>query len=700
MGNASFGYNTDDKVPDADKFHDVMLCLYMSDLIYTIGILRSRCGDLGYTTKMLKEELTHMCTDNECKKKDGLAKLLTGKFKLKDEDKDGLPDPPEFDFSDLEKFIEDPKFEKFTTPAFVSRCANGLTVVSLESFKSSSVSLYQFDAKFDQMDLVYAIAVRTKKPHNDLVLTFRGSCTYRDWWQNFQAPLVDIQLNKVGDKAYFIEGHSHTAIEIDIGLYTKLDEALSLEDAVDGQLKRIPIKIHQGFLGYLFNINSQSKHGSSKYNQIRKNILNLSRLNSGAGNNINSIYVTGHSLGGALATLASFFLACDKEVSSCEISGHNKTIKCIAFAGPSVGNVGFQRAMAVLADYKKGKDGTWRYEAPVEGRKSTLKNEKTPLVSNKASGHLRLDYIRFTNDRDYVPLLNPLTKYRQTGTEVHLQKSAWGAPAWKCSIQRDFPVMDNSSTSLWTGLRVTVLPFIGCLLTTLPALVLVLYVIAYGIFKILFPVTFIRDFSTVISIFFMKPMYTHAVLDALALSIVVQVSMGLIRKYKSKEERGSEYKNKEERGSEFLLEHIKKQIIALAIGVVYVLGLLHITMDSSNVKVLVAVAVFIGTFFTRWCLIQPMTDWTRVAVVTVTVPSVLIGTLYLINEEWPALFFEYAPMAIPVALILSQILMLVRSPWQITSAETHLLADYFHNLRPHHEILSRSSKIMDNANTK
>jgi hypothetical protein len=454
-----------------------------------------------------------------------------------------------------------------------------------------------------------------------------------------------------------------------------------------------------GFLGYLFNINSQNKHGSSKYDQIKKNVLNLSRLNSGAGNHLNSIYVTGHSLGGALATLASFFLACDKEVSSCEISGHNKTIQCIAFAGPSVGNVGFQRAMAVLADYKKGRDGTWRYEDPVEGRKSNLQNEETSLVPIKASGHLRLDYIRFTNDRDYVPLLNPLTRYRQTGTEVHLQKSPWGGPAWKYSIQRDFPVMDNSSTSLWTGLRVTVLPFIGCLLTTLPALVLVLYVIAYGIVNVLLSVTFLRDFSTVISIFFMKPMFAHAVLGTLALSIALQISMGVIRKYKGKEERGREYKSKEERGSEFELEHIKKQIIALAIGVVYVLGL-HITMDSSNVKALVAVAVFIGTIFTRWCFTQPMTDWTRAAVVAVTVPYLLKGTLYLINEEWPALFFEYAPMAIPVALILSQILMLVRSPWQITSAETHLLADYFHNLRPHHEYLSRSSKIMDNANTQ
>jgi hypothetical protein len=404
--------------------------------------------------------------------------------------------------------------------------------------------------------------------------------------------------------------------------------------------------------------------------------------------------VTGHSLGGALATLASFFLACDKTVSSCKISGSNKAINCIAFAGPSVGNVGFQRAMAVLADYKEGKDGTWRYGDPLEETKSNHQNEKTPLVSNKASGHLRLDYIRFTNDRDFVPLLNPLTRYRQTGTEVHLQKSPWGGPAWKYSIQRDFPVMDKSSTSLWTGLRVTVLPFIGCLLTTLPALVLVLYIIAYGIVNILLSVTFLRDFSTVISMFFMKPMVTHAVLGTLALSIVLQISMGLVRKYKSKEERGNEFE----------LVHIKKQITALAIGVMYVLGLYifnyYITMDSSNVKTLVAVAVMIGTVFTGWCLTQPMTDWTRVAAVGVTVPYLVEGTLYLINEEWPALFFEYAPMAIPVALILSQILMLLRSPWQVTSAETHLLSDYFHNLRPYHEILSRSSKIMDNANRK
>jgi len=169
--------------------------------------------------------------------------------------------------------------------------------------------------------------------------------------------------------------------------------------------------------------------------------------------------------------------------------------------------------------------------------------------------------------------------------------------------------------------------------------------------------------------------------------------MGLIRIYKSKKERGGGFE----------LEHIRKQIIALAIGVIYVLGLRildSVTMDSSNVKSLVAVAVVIGTAFTHWCATQPMTDWTRVAVVAVTVPYLLKGTLYLINEEWPDLFFEYAPMAIPVALILLQILLLIRSPWQILTADTHLLSDYYQNLRPHHEFLSRSSKIMDNANTQ
>jgi hypothetical protein len=255
--NTSFGYNTDDKVPAADKFHDVMLCLYMSDLIYTIGILRSKTRDLGYTLETLKEELIYLFGKDR-DGKDGLARLLTGKFKLKDEDGDGFPDPPDFDFKDLEKFIEDPKFEKFTTPAFVSRCANGLTVASMESFKNSSVLLYKFDAKFDQNDLVYAIAVRKKDSHNDLILTFRGSSTPRDWMQNFQAPLVDILLHQVGDKAYFVEGNSRTPIEIDIGLYKKLDKALSLEDAVDGQSKRIPIKVHQGKFRCLY----ECRHGA------------------------------------------------------------------------------------------------------------------------------------------------------------------------------------------------------------------------------------------------------------------------------------------------------------------------------------------------------------------------------------------------------------------------------------------------------
>jgi hypothetical protein len=248
-GNTCFGYKNDKGVaPDTDKFHDVMLCMYMSDFIYSVGILRTRTRDKGCTLKSLKEELPYFFgeyKDND--KLDGLARLLSGRFKVKDEDKDGLPDPPNFDFNDLEAIIQDPKFDKFTTPEFIARSANDLTVAAIESFKCTNLFLYKFDAKFDKMHLVYAIAVRKKGRYNDLILTFRGSSTYRDWWQNIQAPLTTIDLHRVGDKAYFVEGSNHNRIEIDIGLYKKLEEALLLEDTVDGQHnKRIPIRVHRG----------------------------------------------------------------------------------------------------------------------------------------------------------------------------------------------------------------------------------------------------------------------------------------------------------------------------------------------------------------------------------------------------------------------------------------------------------------------
>ena len=107
----------------------------------------------------------------------------------------------------------------------------------------------------------------------------------------------------------------------------------------------------------------------------------------------------GHSLGGGLATLAAFLLACDKSFSP-ETKMEKRKIQCIAFADPCVGNVGFQRAMAVLAHYKNDGSSSWQYPDPT--------SQKLKVRPGHVNSHCTLNYTRFQNDRDVVPMMFPV----------------------------------------------------------------------------------------------------------------------------------------------------------------------------------------------------------------------------------------------------------------------------------------------------
>ena len=55
--------------------------------------------------------------------------------------------------------------------------------------------------------------------------------------------------------------------------------------------------------------------------------------------NLRIVYVTGHSLGAALATLAGFYLSCDPEIP--------KPVSSISFASPRVGDASFLNVVQV-----------------------------------------------------------------------------------------------------------------------------------------------------------------------------------------------------------------------------------------------------------------------------------------------------------------------------------------------------------------
>ena len=99
---------------------------------------------------------------------------------------------------------------------------------------------------------------------------------------------------------------------------------------------------------YLFGARKRTD-ATSKFDQILEHLYDLLAKFPDY-----NIYVTGHSLGGALSTLLAFTLA------SLEDSRVNKPITCLTIASPRVGNLDLRRAFQVnLILHARCVDGPW-----------------------------------------------------------------------------------------------------------------------------------------------------------------------------------------------------------------------------------------------------------------------------------------------------------------------------------------------------
>lgn len=161
----------------------------------------------------------------------------------------------------------------------------------------------------NQDELVYAVGINPVEER--ITVVFRGSVTKTDFITDSKIAIV-----QAPDPRKF-----------------NGTEGEELEYAGD-------VGIHQGFYEYLFR---ESNGKRSKYAEIMKHIARLLDENPARSNY--KLYVTGHSLGGALSTLFGFY------ASSSTLLPLPVTV--VSVASPRVGNVAFARTFAEMESQGK-----------------------------------------------------------------------------------------------------------------------------------------------------------------------------------------------------------------------------------------------------------------------------------------------------------------------------------------------------------
>jgi hypothetical protein len=158
-----------------------------------------------------------------------------------------------------------------------------------------SSHLVAFEDERSASELVYGIAINEARRR--ITVGFRGSVTLMDFKTDAQASLM------------------------------------SVANPVPGGTPSL-MGVHHGFNDYLMGV--QRREGSTnKCAQILTRVVNLLECYPGY-----QLYVTGHSLGGALATLFALYAAADGRITS--------PVTCVSVASPKVGNLAFRRIVQGL----------------------------------------------------------------------------------------------------------------------------------------------------------------------------------------------------------------------------------------------------------------------------------------------------------------------------------------------------------------
>jgi len=171
-----------------------------------------------------------------------------------------------------------------------------------------SMVLEQFDDEFQTRELVYGIV--RDSINKRITLTFRGTANYFAFKSNW---LTNASIFE-------------KSIEV--------PKTIKIEDK--------DIGFHTGFYNYLFDETATESDPSdtTKMDQIKNVLKPILKEYSD-----HKLYVTGHSLGGGLSTMASYFLCLDPDIL--------KPITNFSFASPRVGDHAFLNAVRFLEKTKQ-----------------------------------------------------------------------------------------------------------------------------------------------------------------------------------------------------------------------------------------------------------------------------------------------------------------------------------------------------------
>ena len=181
-----------------------------------------------------------------------------------------------------------------------------LTASGKISLVPVSFDVVVVDDEKQESELVYAICLDTARKR--ITVLFRGCSTTMDW-----TICANNYLN-----------------ERDNPLYQQPQLDRDTNNTAQEQPEKIAI--HQGYCTYLFRINPTTN--ASKFDSIVRHVRSLLQQHEGY-----RVYVTGHSLGAAMATVFAFQAAATQKLG---------LITCIHFASPMVGNLAFETAFRTL----------------------------------------------------------------------------------------------------------------------------------------------------------------------------------------------------------------------------------------------------------------------------------------------------------------------------------------------------------------